>query len=79
MSQSAIDKLSQSVQKTVTEVKNLRRENDRLREKAAKVEQRLEALPASSAAEDSWREERDQVRQRMEKLAEHLEGVLAEP
>ena len=76
MTTSSIDRLAKTVQEAAEELKKLRRENDRLKEKAAKLEQRLEATPEVDPAESAWVDEREQIRGRIERLAEHLEEVL---
>ena len=74
---SSLDKLTRSIQTAVSEIKRLRRENDRLKEKSAKLERRVEASSASTD-EEVWRAERSQIRDRMEELVDRLEGVLGE-
>lgn len=75
MTASALDSLEESIQKAIAQIRRLERDNERLRDKAEKLEKRLEELPREIDS-SSWDKERRQIRARVEKLAEHLEGVL---
>ena len=77
MSAPTFGKLDKQVKKVIARVRQLERENEKLRQKAAKLAESLEKAP-SAGAEDVWNEERAEVRQRVERLVGHLEGVLGE-
>ena len=77
MTTSALDTLEESIQKAVAQIRRLERDNERLRDKAEKLEKRLEELPRE-ADPSSWDKERRQIRARLEKLSEHLEAALGE-
>ncbi len=72
---SSIDKLAKSIEVAVAEIKRLRRDNEKLTEKAARLERRAEE--ASTGADDRGAE-LDQIRERLEALAEHLDSVLGD-
>ncbi len=75
---SSIDKLSKSIEAAVTEIKRLRRENEKLVEKAARLERRAEEAAAEGDESQAWETEREQIRERLEALSEHLDSVLGE-
>ena len=75
MSSSPLDKLDKQIQKVVARVKKLETENQKLQQKAAKLQKSLEAAPSETGGDD-WQEEKEAIRQRVEKLVEHLETVL---
>jgi FtsZ-binding cell division protein ZapB len=75
---SSVDKLSKSVEKAVSEIERLRGDNERLTEKVARLERRLDEAAATSGGSDVWQAERDRLRERLQALAERLEGVLGE-
>ena len=77
MSSSPLDKLDKQIGKVVARIKRLETDNEKLRQKAAKLEAALESAPRSGSSED-WEKERAVVRSRLEKLTEHLETVLGE-
>jgi len=77
MSRSHLDKLDKQIARVVTRVKQLENDNDKLRQKAAKLETSLQAVP-SQADSGQWMEEREAIRDRVEQLAHHLESVLEE-
>lgn len=77
MSSSPLDKLDKQIDKVVTRVKKLEGDNEKLRQKAAKLEQALESAPSGSTSE-AWEKERAEVRSRVEKIAETLESALGE-
>ncbi len=77
MSPSGLDTLEKSVQKAIAQIQKLERDNERLRDRAAKLEKRLEEIP-SDGDDAAWQEEREAVRARVEALVEHLEEVLEE-
>jgi FtsZ-binding cell division protein ZapB len=75
MSSSPMDKLDKQIQKVIARVHKLETENQKLEQKAAKLQESLEATPIDSGGDD-WREEKEAIRQRVETLVEHLESVL---
>ena len=77
MTTSALDKLDKSIQKVVTKMRKLQRENERLEAKAAKLEERLAAAP-DAKDQAAWDKERETLRDRVEKLASTLESALAD-
>lgn len=77
MSPSALDALEKSVQKAIARIQKLERDNERLRDRAAKLEKRLEEIPPDAGSAECERE-RDEIRGRVESLVEHLEEVLEE-
>lgn len=77
MTSSPLDKLDKQIAKVVARVKSLEADNEKLRQKAAKLEKSLAEAPSGASAEE-WDKERAAVRERVEKLAEHLESVLGE-
>ncbi|MDX1643600.1 MAG: cell division protein ZapB [Thermoanaerobaculia bacterium] len=77
MSSSALDTLENSVHKAIAQIQKLERDNERLRDRAEKLEKRLAEIPAEGD-DAAWQEEREAVRARVETLVEHLEGVLEE-
>lgn len=77
MSAPTLGKLDKQVQKVVARVRKLERENETLRQKAARLEKSLEEAPGAGA-EDVWQQERAVVRERVERLVGHLEGALGE-
>ena len=78
MSASALDKLGKSIQAAAAEIKKLRRENDRLKETAAKLEQSPAAVPEADPEAAAWADERVQIKGRLEELSATLEAALAE-
>ncbi|MBW2278568.1 MAG: cell division protein ZapB [Deltaproteobacteria bacterium] len=77
MSHSPLDKLDKQIAKVVARVRKLETDNEKLRQKAAKLEQSLESAPRGGTSKE-WEQERAAVRSRVEKLTEHLETVLGE-
>ncbi len=75
---SSIDKLSKSIEAAVAEIKRLRRENEKLSEKAARLERRAEEAAAQGDESRAWEAEREQIRERLDALSDHLDGVLGE-
>ena len=75
MSSSPLDKLDKQIAKVVTRVKQLESENDKLKQKASKLEKSLRAAPSQGDSQQ-WIEEREAIHERLEQLAEHLESVL---
>ena len=67
--------LEDKVQETSGRLKDLRKENEKLRKRVAKLEEELKAAPDADKAA-AWAEERDGIRQRVEKLVEHLGEML---
>ena len=67
--------LEEKVQETSGRLKDLHKENEKLRKRVAKLEKELKAAPDGDEAA-AWAEERDGIRQRVEKLADHLGEVL---
>ena len=77
MTASSFDKLDKSIQKVVTKMRKLQRENERLEAKAAKLEERLQAAPDAKDAV-AWDKERETIKGRVEELVQTLETALAE-
>ena len=77
MSSSSLDMLDKQIEKVVARVKQLEADNEKLIQKAAKLEKSLESAPRGGSSEE-WEAERATVRARVEKLTEHLETVLGE-
>jgi cell division protein FtsB len=75
MTASVFDKLDKQIKKVVARVHELEKENEKLRLKAAKLENTIRQAP-EPAADEGWQEEKAAVRARVESLVEHLEGVL---
>jgi predicted RNase H-like nuclease (RuvC/YqgF family) len=75
MTTDSFKKLDQQVKRVVARVRELEKENEKLRLKAAKLESTIRQTP-EPAADEGWQEEKAAVRARVESLAEHLEGVL---
>ena len=75
MTADSLKKLDQQIKKVVTRVRELEKENEKLRLKAAKLESTLRKTP-EPVADDGWQEEKVAVRAQVESLVEHLEGVL---
>ncbi len=71
MTANAFNRLDTQVKKVVARVRELEKDNEKLRLKSAKLENTIRKTP-----EPAWEEEKAAVRARMESLAEHLEGVL---
>ena len=67
--------LEEKVQETSGRLKELRKENDKLHKRIAKLEKELDAAPDADEAA-AWTEERDGIRQRVEKLVDHLGELL---
>ena len=77
MATSSLDKLDKSIQKVVTKMRKLQRENERLEAKAAKLEERLQAAPDQKEI-TAWTKERDTIKGRVEGLVSTLESALSE-
>ena len=75
MTANAFNKLDKQIKKVVARVRELEKDNDKLRLKAAKLENTIRKAPGP-AADAGWPEEKAAVRARVESLVEHLEGVL---
>jgi predicted nucleic acid-binding Zn-ribbon protein len=69
--------LEERVQEASTRLRELRAENEQLREKLGELEQRLAAEPGEGDAA-GWAEEREEIRRRVEDLVQHLDELLAE-
>jgi regulator of replication initiation timing len=75
MTADSFKKLDQQIKKVVARVRELEKENEQLRLKAAKLESSLRKKP-EPADDEGWQEEKAAVKARVESLVEHLEGVL---
>lgn len=67
--------LEEKVQEASAQLGDLRTQNDKLRERVAELEGKLEEAPDAEQVA-GWTEERDDIRQRVEKLVGHLDQLL---
>jgi peptidoglycan hydrolase CwlO-like protein len=75
MTANALSKLDKQIKKVVSRVRELEKDNEKLRLKAAKLENTIRQTP-DPVADEGWVEEKAVVRAQVESLVEHLEGVL---
>lgn len=70
-----LKELEDRVQETTGRIRELREENESLKNRVAELEKEIAAAP-KAADQQAWEGERTEIRQRVEQLAEHLEGLL---
>ena len=73
-----LGELEDKVRQTTAEVRGLRQENQKLRQKVGRLEKKAAGAAAVSDPEGDWVAERDEVRGRLEHLVAGLEELLAE-
>ena len=70
-----LQELEERVGETAARLRELRAENETLRQRVAELEGELASAPDGKERE-TWVEERAEIRSRVEQLAEHLEKLL---
>lgn len=72
-----LEELEDRVRQATDRLRELREENDGLRERIAGLEAAAAAGPAEPAEDTGWDRERDEIRTRVERLTRHLEELLS--
>ena len=67
--------LEERVKEASDRLGGLRKENEKLKRRIAKLEEQVAAAPDADEAA-AWAAERDDIRKRVEKLADHLGDLL---
>jgi len=68
--------LEKKVEMAVTELENLRQENDAQTAKIEQLQQQLTEAESAGKSATGWEKERDEIQKRVEKLSASLEKLL---
>lgn len=77
MSKAWLKDLEEKVQEATARLRELREENDGLRQQVEELEAQLADRPEGEGGE-GWGEEREEIRGRVERLVDHLSELLEE-